>query len=119
MSTRKRKNKAPLPALNAGLLRFFEDDTPSFRTNVDIIIRRESYFTSRLSAGPSLLQTNERLIVTMNALTSQRTLGARLIHGKRFSKHGEEVSTAFRASPVPLLNRSYILRSLLLLGCRL
>lgn len=38
MSTRKRKNKAPLPASNAGLLRLFEDDMPSFRTNLDIMI---------------------------------------------------------------------------------
>jgi preprotein translocase subunit Sec61beta len=38
MSAKKQKNKAPLPASSAGLLRFFEDDTPGFRMNPEVIV---------------------------------------------------------------------------------
>jgi preprotein translocase subunit Sec61beta len=38
MSTKKQKNKAPLPASSAGLLRFFEDDTPGFKMNPEVIV---------------------------------------------------------------------------------
>ena len=38
MSSKKQKNKAPLPASSAGLLRFFEDDTPGFRMNPEVIV---------------------------------------------------------------------------------
>ncbi|MEM0287544.1 MAG: preprotein translocase subunit Sec61beta [Nitrososphaerota archaeon] len=37
MSEKKRKN-APLPASSAGLLRFFEDDTPGVRTRPEIVV---------------------------------------------------------------------------------
>jgi preprotein translocase subunit Sec61beta len=38
MSAKKQKNKAPLPASSAGLLRFFEDDTPGFKMNPEVIV---------------------------------------------------------------------------------
>ncbi len=38
MSSKKQKDKAPLPASSAGLLRFFEDDTPGFKMNPEIIV---------------------------------------------------------------------------------
>lgn len=37
MSEKKRKN-APLPASSAGLLRFFEDDTPGIRVRPEIAV---------------------------------------------------------------------------------
>ena len=37
MSQKKRKN-APLPASSAGLLRFFEDDTPGIRVRPEITV---------------------------------------------------------------------------------
>lgn len=38
LSSKKQKNKAPLPASSAGLLRFFEDDTPGVRMNPEVIV---------------------------------------------------------------------------------
>jgi len=38
VSTKKQKNKAPLPASSAGLLRFFEDDTPGFKMSPEVIV---------------------------------------------------------------------------------
>jgi preprotein translocase subunit Sec61beta len=38
MSSKKQKDKAPLPASSAGLLRFFEDDTPGFRMSPELIV---------------------------------------------------------------------------------
>jgi preprotein translocase subunit Sec61beta len=38
LSAKKQKNKAPLPASSAGLLRFFEDDTPGVRLNPEVIV---------------------------------------------------------------------------------
>ena len=38
MSSKRQKDKAPLPASSAGLLRFFEDDTPGFKMNPEVIV---------------------------------------------------------------------------------
>ena len=38
MSAKKQKNKAPLPASSAGLLRFFDEDTPGVKMNPEIIV---------------------------------------------------------------------------------
>jgi preprotein translocase subunit Sec61beta len=38
MSSKKQKDKAPLPASSAGLLRFFEDDTPGVKMNPEVIV---------------------------------------------------------------------------------
>ncbi len=39
MSAKKdKKNKAPLPASSAGLLRFFDEDTPGFRVGPEAIV---------------------------------------------------------------------------------
>ncbi len=37
-SKREKKNKAPLPASSAGLLRFFDEDTPGFKVGPEAII---------------------------------------------------------------------------------
>lgn len=38
MSRRKKKREAPMPAASAGLLRFFEEETPGFRLKPEVIV---------------------------------------------------------------------------------
>jgi len=38
MSRRKKKREAPMPAASAGLLRFFEEETPGFRLRPEVIV---------------------------------------------------------------------------------
>jgi preprotein translocase subunit Sec61beta len=38
MSAKKDKNKAPMPASSAGLLRFFEDETQGIKIRPEIVI---------------------------------------------------------------------------------
>jgi preprotein translocase subunit Sec61beta len=37
-SKKEKKNKAPLPASSAGLLRFFDEDTPGFKVGPEAIL---------------------------------------------------------------------------------
>lgn len=38
MSSKKDKNKAPMPASSAGLLRFFEDETSGIKIRPEIVV---------------------------------------------------------------------------------
>ncbi|HZW58475.1 MAG TPA: preprotein translocase subunit Sec61beta [Nitrososphaerales archaeon] len=38
MSSKKDKNKAPMPASSAGLLRFFEDETQGIKIRPEIVV---------------------------------------------------------------------------------
>ena len=38
MSSKKEKNKAPMPASSAGLLRFFEDETSGIKIRPEIVV---------------------------------------------------------------------------------
>jgi preprotein translocase subunit Sec61beta len=38
MSSKKEKNKAPMPASSAGLLRFFEDETHGIKVRPEIVM---------------------------------------------------------------------------------
>lgn len=38
MSSKKEKNKAPMPASSAGLLRFFEDETQGIKIRPEIVV---------------------------------------------------------------------------------
>lgn len=38
MSSKKDKNKAPMPASSAGLLRFFEDETEGIKIRPEIVV---------------------------------------------------------------------------------
>ena len=38
MSSKKEKNKAPMPASSAGLLRFFEDETQGIKVRPEIVM---------------------------------------------------------------------------------
>ena len=38
MSSKKEKNKAPMPASSAGLLRFFEDETHGIKIRPEIVV---------------------------------------------------------------------------------
>jgi preprotein translocase subunit Sec61beta len=35
---KRRKDEAPMPAASAGLLRFFEDETPGFKVRPEVVI---------------------------------------------------------------------------------
>jgi len=38
MSSKKEKNKAPMPASSAGLLRFFEDETQGIKIRPELVV---------------------------------------------------------------------------------
>jgi preprotein translocase subunit Sec61beta len=58
-SSKKDKNKSPMPASSAGLLRFFEDETQGIKIRPEIVVA--------LAAGLTIVTILLRLIIGVSA----------------------------------------------------